>query len=199
MPFTPLHFGPGALLHALAPRRVSFLAFAGANVLIDFEPLYFLLAGEAHVHRFFHTYLGALLAALATWGLFLSARALVDRLRLPNWLGWQSLSSGAVLLGALLGTVSHIVLDSVMHSDIVPLAPWNASNALYAWMSIDALHELCLGAAGLGLLLLLWRRAGWRQAAGAPPAVRLGEDRDAPATHACSPPGAGRGGDRRRT
>lgn len=194
MPFTPFHFGPGALLHALAPRRVSFLGFAAANVLIDVEPLYFLLAGEAYVHRFFHTYLGALLVALATWGLFLTARAQVGRLRLPNWLGWQSLPSGAVLLGALLGTASHIVLDSVMHSDIVPLAPWSEDNALFAWMGIDALHGLCLGAGGLGLLLLLWRRAGRRQVAGRPSAVRLGEARDA-SSNAHSSPGPGRGGD----
>ncbi|CAG1011893.1 hypothetical protein BURK2_04387 [Burkholderiales bacterium] len=198
MPFTPFHFGPGALIHALAPRRVSFLGFAAANVLIDVEPLYFMLAGEAHVHRFFHTYLGALLVALATWGLFLSARALAGTLRLPNGLGWQFLSSGAVLLGALLGTASHIVLDSVMHSDMLPLAPWNEGNALFAWMSIDALHELCLGAAGLGLLLVFWRRAGRRQAAGAPPAVGVSEEGDAPA-NACPPPGAGREGERERT
>lgn len=42
MPVTPFHFGPGALLHATAPRHVSFLAFCGANVLIDLEPLYYL-------------------------------------------------------------------------------------------------------------------------------------------------------------
>ena len=47
MPITPFHFGPGAALHALAPKHVSFLAFAAANVIIDVEPLYFMLAGQA--------------------------------------------------------------------------------------------------------------------------------------------------------
>ena len=35
MPITPFHFGPGAALHVLAPRHVSFLAFCAANVVID--------------------------------------------------------------------------------------------------------------------------------------------------------------------
>ena len=32
MPFTPFHFGAGALVHSVAPKYVSFLAFCGANV-----------------------------------------------------------------------------------------------------------------------------------------------------------------------
>ena len=43
MPITPFHFGPGAALHAISPRHVSFLAFCAANVLTDLESLYFLL------------------------------------------------------------------------------------------------------------------------------------------------------------
>ena len=33
MPFTPFHFGPGALLKAAAPRHVSLIAFCAAQVL----------------------------------------------------------------------------------------------------------------------------------------------------------------------
>ena len=56
MPFTPFHFGLGATLHAAAPRRVSFLAFCGANVLTDIEPLYFMLAHQWPLHRTAHTF-----------------------------------------------------------------------------------------------------------------------------------------------
>ena len=65
MPVTPFHFGPGAALHSAAPARVSFIAFCVANVLIDGEPLYYMLAGAAWLHRFFHTYIGATLVGLA--------------------------------------------------------------------------------------------------------------------------------------
>jgi hypothetical protein len=38
MPFTPFHFGPGAVVHSAAPKHISFLAFCGANVLVDVDP-----------------------------------------------------------------------------------------------------------------------------------------------------------------
>jgi hypothetical protein len=62
MPFTAFHFGPGALVHSAAPQYVSFLAFCGANVLVDVEPLYFMLTQQHPIHRFFHTYVGAAVA-----------------------------------------------------------------------------------------------------------------------------------------
>jgi hypothetical protein len=51
MPVTPFHFGPGAAIHSLAPKRVSFLAFCVSNVLIDIEPLYFMLTKQFPLHR----------------------------------------------------------------------------------------------------------------------------------------------------
>lgn len=40
MPITPFHFGPGAALHALAPRHIGFLPFCAANVLIGIGRLH---------------------------------------------------------------------------------------------------------------------------------------------------------------
>jgi len=160
MPFTPFHFGPGALMHAVAPRQISFLAFCGANVLIDTEPLYFMLTGQEPLHRFFHTYVGATLVMAATVALFLMALRLGARLRLPDPFGWQALTQRAVLGGAVAGGYSHIVLDSVMHADIRPWAPFSAANALYGWMSIDALQTLCFACAAVAALILALRR--WR-------------------------------------
>lgn len=101
MPFTPFHFGPGALLHAVAPRQISFLAFCAANVLIDTEPLYFMLTDQDPLHRFLHTYAGATLMMAATVALFLLALRVAARFRLPDVLGWQGLRRRQVLGGAL--------------------------------------------------------------------------------------------------
>lgn len=162
MPFTPFHFGPGALMHAVAPRHVSFLAFCGANVLMDTEPLYFMLTGQEPLHRFFHSYVGATLVMAATAALFLLALRVAARLMLPDPFGWQALTQRAVLGGAAAGSYSHIVLDSVMHADIRPWAPFSAANALYGWMSIDALQTLCLACAAVAALILGLRRC-WFQ------------------------------------
>ncbi len=156
MPITPFHFGPGAAVHSAAPRHASFLSFCAANVLVDLEPLYFMLTGQAHLHRFFHTYIGATVVASATVLLFLGA----ERIPLiPNLFGWRQLGTRAIAVGAFLGTYSHIVLDSVMHADIRPLAPFSDANGLLGIVSLRALHLFCLGAGAAGVAVVLARMA----------------------------------------
>lgn len=158
MPITPFHFGPGAAIHALAPRQVSFLAFCMANVLIDIEPLYFLLAGQAPLHRFFHTYAGAFLVGGATLILFVSARLFARRFWLPNLFKWQELRLLPVIAGAFLGSYSHVLLDSLMHGDMTPFAPFSHANPLLHAVSLGALHWFCVGAGIFAMLLLSVRR-----------------------------------------
>jgi hypothetical protein len=169
MPFTPFHFGPGALVKAAAPKYFSFTVFVFSQVLIDLESLYFLLGDEWPVHRFFHSYAGASLIALAS---FLIGRpvcgvalAILRRsLRLTKsgfWTATALISIPAALSGAVIGAYSHVALDSIMHSDMHPLAPWTEENTLLHVISVDELHLYCvvaglLGAFGLGL----WWAAG---------------------------------------
>ena len=80
MPITPFHFGSGAAIHAAAPRYVSFLAFCATNILMDVEPLYYILTQQYPLHRFFHTYIGASIVAAATVGLFEAGRRVVGKI-----------------------------------------------------------------------------------------------------------------------
>jgi membrane-bound metal-dependent hydrolase YbcI (DUF457 family) len=161
MPFTPFHFGPAALLHSAAPKHISFLAFCGANVLVDVEPLYFMLTHQWPIHRFFHTYVGATVAAGIVVALFALVRrmtpGLLDQLRLRN------LGVRAVALGAILGTYSHVLLDSLMHADMNPFAPFSNANPLLGAVFLNTLYGFCLvaGVAGgvvIGLRYLTTRR-----------------------------------------
>ena len=154
MPITPFHFGPGAAIHAVAPKHVSFLAFCAANVLIDVEPLYFILTHQYPLHRFFHTYIGASLIVIATFALFVSARWFAARFWLPNMFKWRELGLLPVLLGAVAGSYTHVVLDSLMHQDITPFAPFSNANPLLRAVSLSTLHWSCL-AAGLAALCVL--------------------------------------------
>jgi len=157
VPVTPFHFGPGAALHALAPRQVSFLSFCAANVFIDCESLYNLVLGRYPVHALFHSYLGATLMALALIGVFAAVRRLAHRVAVPDLFGWKSLTVGAVALGALLGAWSHVALDSIMHADIRPLAPISDGNSLLHLVSLEVLHLACLVLGGVGGLAVLLR------------------------------------------
>ena len=92
--------------------------------------------------------------ALVAFALFIACRWFADRLWLPNPFKWQSLSLLAVALGAAAGTYSHIVLDSVIHSDITPFAPFSDANLLFRVISLPALHWFCLGSGAVALLIL---------------------------------------------
>jgi membrane-bound metal-dependent hydrolase YbcI (DUF457 family) len=158
MPFTPFHFGVGAAVHAVAPRRISFLAFCAGNVVTDFEPLYYMLTQQPPYHRFLHTFVGATLGWIATLLLFLLLIRLGTLVGFPNWFGWRDLPPLPIAVGAALGTYSHQILDGIMHGDMRPFAPFTDANPLLGIIPLGALHGACIAAGILGIALVLWRR-----------------------------------------
>ena len=80
---------------------------------------------------------------LAQWGLWL--------LREPRYLPvpWR-VAFGSAFIGAY----SHVLIDSVMHADVLPLYPFSPASPLHAIISIDALHVVCLATASVGGLVL---------------------------------------------
>jgi hypothetical protein len=170
MPFTPFHLGLAAVIKAAAPRRFSFLVFGFSQVLIDLEPAYYMLQGQAIVHRFFHTYVGATLIGLVA--LVIGKPVCTVALRLLYALdrigvagaagrtrdpGEARIGLDAAALGAFVGAYSHVLLDSVMHADMRPLAPFSQANPLLRVISLDALHTSCVVAGILGLAVFAVR------------------------------------------
>lgn len=176
MPFTPLHMGPGLAIKALAGRRFSVPTFGIAQVAMDIEPLIGLVRGSSVLHGPTHTYLAAFVIAIVV--------AIVSppicRPILRRWnrellfyrLGWlvepESFSPLPVITGAFVGTIFHVILDSIMHSDISPFSPWSNTNALLGLISIEALHQFCMVAGLVGVvgwLFVAWckQRAGVRR------------------------------------
>jgi len=161
VPFTPYHFGVGALVKSIAPRHFSFTAFAVSNVLIDVEPLVRMLGllDDTILHGPTHTFPGAVVIATLT----LPAVRLWDRtaaaLRLTS-LRPPAVPTWMVLTSALIGTVSHVILDSMMHADMP---------AVRALLGVPTVHELppidtewlCLEFAWYALLIHLARLA-WK-------------------------------------
>ena len=166
MPFTPFHLGPALAAKAASPRHLSFLVFASTQVVIDAEVGFYMVRGLWPVHRFLHTYLGATLVAVAAVVLGRPLLGLAIR-------GWNRLAAAsrrgdlriepsipfvAALSGALSGGYSHVLLDSVMHRDMRPFAPWSDSNGMLHLMSVDHLYLLCVALGALGGIALLASR-----------------------------------------
>jgi len=163
VPVTPFHFGPGALVSVASPRYVSFLAFCAVNVLIDVESLHNMLTHQVRIHTFFHTYLGASFVAVYMVALFIAARWLALRLPDHALLRWRTLGVLPVAVGSALGAWSHVLLDSIMHSDITPLAPWSRANPMFQAISTTALHVVCTVAGCLAITWLLLRSSSAEQ------------------------------------
>jgi hypothetical protein len=102
----------------------------------------------------FHTYVGASIVAISTAALFAVSRHAAKALRLPNSFDWQDLSMRAVAIGAMTGAYSHVLLDSVMHPDIRPFAPFSDSNPLLGATSVQALHWSCVVSGLVGVAFL---------------------------------------------
>jgi hypothetical protein len=162
MPVTPFHLGPGVVLKSVASRHFSFTIFAFTQILIDLEALYFFAQNDSHMHRHLHTYLGATIVAgisvaigrpicqwlLKKWNNHLSPKQ-------KKWLYVEpAISIKSAVMGAALGAYSHILLDSIMHYDIKPFAPFSDKNGLYDIITLDQLDFLCGLSGILGLLIL---------------------------------------------
>lgn len=169
MPFTPFHLGPGLAIKAVAGRHFSFLTFGLAQVAMDIEPLVGLVRGAERLHGPSHTYLAALgiagaVALLTPW---LGRPVLRRWNREIAWarLSWLRVSEDftrlSVIVGAVLGTVSHVLLDSLLYADMSPLAPWSSANPWLGLISGVTVEQGCLVAGLVGLsgwLAVAWLR-----------------------------------------
>ena len=163
MPFTPFHMGPALAIKAVSGRHFSLMVFGFSQVAMDVEPLVRIVRGDALLHGFTHTYLGATLIALVSaivgrplcqflLKCWMSDRhsAFLNRLRGPTLISWP-----AAVIGAFVGAYSHVLLDSIMHSDMQPFAPLSPANPLLHIIPTDALHLICAASAAAGALLIL--------------------------------------------
>jgi len=155
--------GPAALLKALGGRYFSLTVFGFTQVAIDLESLIYMAQGQWPVHRFLHSALGATIIGVT--GPFIG-RPICQHL-LGLWNGWLSpkqhhwfhittkISLVAAVTGAFIGAYSHVLLDSIMHSDIQPFAPVSDQNGFLYVVSVGHLHVLCLISGALGLVALV--------------------------------------------
>jgi hypothetical protein len=153
--------GAGMAFKAAGRRHFSLLAFGFAQVAIDVEPALAMALGWPVLHGWTHTYLGAtaigVVVALACRPLCTPIlRRFNQELRFHHQQRFEAAESvpwHAALLGALAGTWSHVALDSLMHADMRPLAPFANGNALLEAVTLTQLHLGVVAAGVIGLAL----------------------------------------------
>ncbi len=168
MPFTPFHMGAAMAAKPLLRGHFSVLTFGLAQIAMDLEPLVGILRNSDVLHGWSHTVIGALFIGIAValtapfilgpMVKFLHLKASESRL------GWV-LDSGvpsqiAVWAGALIGTVSHVALDALIHHDMLPFAPFSQARPLLQAIEHDAVYLWCAAGGAIGAavwLVLQWR------------------------------------------
>ena len=128
MPFTPFHLGTASILALALLRWVSLPALLLGSIAPDIQPLLMLLLdvpGGLH-GPLLHSFIGATFLALPLTALVFKLRGPLDTILLLLKLK-QKQTLPKILAGALVGTYSHIVLDSYLYPDIEPFSPngWN--------------------------------------------------------------------------
>ena len=172
MPFTPFHMGAGLLTKAAVGSRMSLASFALAQVVMDIEPGVRMVLGDATLHGWSHTWLGAAAIGAITVPL---ARPLAQRIVIrwnrevrhygQAWLavedrvGWRSIA-----VGAFWGTLSHVLLDSLMHADMLPGAPFTQANPVLGLVAHDTVYDAMAVSAVVGALVWLLRKYRYRGA-----------------------------------
>jgi hypothetical protein len=159
VPITPFHFGPGLLVKAAAPRRVSFSAFAMANVAVDCEPVWHWFHDGRAFHGPVHSVVVAaplgLIAGTLT-GLVLGR--LFPRTASAHPMLRSEVMLASAALGGLLGGGSHPLLDGLMHRDVHPFWPFFAGDPLLGLIPQLWVYLLCV-LAGVVAAAMLWRTA----------------------------------------
>lgn len=161
VPFTPFHMGPGIFIKALMGGSFSLMVFGWTQIVMDIQPLIVLISGEGHIHGFSHTYIGATLLAILSaitgkylpeLGLWILRITPSVRVNIAWWV---------VFLSAFVGSFSHVLLDSIMHSDVQPFYPVTEVNIFLGVLSVGFLHKFCLYSGLVGAAIyyyLQWRR-----------------------------------------
>lgn len=170
MPITPFHLIAITPVKAIAKKKFSFSIFALTNVVIDLEPISYYLITLYPSHRFFHTIIGASLIAVIC---ALFGRRICEKAKIiwnegkkenckDRWLNLdERITKLAAWSGALTGSYTHLLLDSFMHNDIMPLSPFTDKNVLLGIIDIDYLHSACLVSGFIGLAILMYLK--WKE------------------------------------
>jgi len=163
MPFTPLHLGPALLVGMILYSYLDFPTLVLASVIVDLEPLTILVFGLNRsssmglpIHWFFHSFLGGSLAALVTSLIMLRTEELLTPIHVIVGLK-RDVRRGNVLLAAFTGVYLHIVLDSILYTDIMPLFPLSINPFLGGMSEAFGVWWFCIVSGLVGAVLLVVR------------------------------------------
>ena len=156
MPFTPYHFGPAVLIGVLLFPFIDFTTIVVASVILDLEPLAVIFLDlPLPLHAFFHTYLGATIVAIVLSICIYPFRKYLNEI--VSFFGLRQESSFRHIVPAsLIGTYSHVLLDSFLYVEMNPFFPL-IGNPFVGILYGGFVYNLCLVLGVIGFFVYLTR------------------------------------------
>jgi membrane-bound metal-dependent hydrolase YbcI (DUF457 family) len=139
MPFTPVHLGFAIFIFSILPF-VDPIALLIGTIIIDVEPIFYLITGIGQMHGIMHSTLGVIVFFIPTsfisWLCYKFLK--LDRY-LPKYKIYISLLSG------ILGLFSHIFFDAILYSEIMFFYPFSNTNGILLNLTSSRAVYLILG------------------------------------------------------
>lgn len=155
MPYTPFHFGPGLFLGVVLFPYIDFSTVMVASVILDIEPVTILILQlPFQFHGFFHTYLGATIVACILSAAIYPFRRYLNKIVSLFGLHQDS-SFRHIFPASIIGTYSHVMLDSFLYGEMNPFYPI-IGNPFLGILPITVVYGCCifLGLLGIGIFAL---------------------------------------------
>ena len=158
MPLTPFHLGPALFFGLLFFRLINLPTFLIANVVVDFEPFLVLFLGLNYpLHGFFHSFLGGAIIAIILALAMIRMNKPVQKIMSTFKLG-QKYSKRSIWLASFSGIYLHILLDSILYTDIKPFFPLDTNPLYNGSMFVGfEIYSLCVILFILGLALYAYK------------------------------------------
>jgi hypothetical protein len=146
MPFTPYHFGPCGFVSLIFYRWIDVPMFLLANVIIDIEVLF---AQGMFPHRNWHFH--TLIVSAAVCGMTAAViylikpfRVLIKKMTAPFLPGYEP-AAVPFITAAILGGLSHVLIDAIYHYDVQLFWPWlTNSRPLWRLLTQQQVKTYCL-------------------------------------------------------
>ncbi|MDP2930212.1 MAG: DUF4184 family protein [bacterium] len=132
--FAFTHFGPSLSISAIKPKFFNFWALLLGSVLMDGENVYLSLINIAENcpkcphHSFFHSILGAVIGSLILAYILFKFSKLLLRIS-PK----QPFSFSVLFFSGLIGWLTHIFADALVHKDVFLFWPLQITPLLISW------------------------------------------------------------------
>ncbi len=144
--------GPALLFGAPSRRLIHLPTFLLANIIVDIEPL---LVWRLHlnypVHGFFHTFLSAVLVGtLLGYFMYWLEPFLHDIYSALRLVPETKLHLRHFIAAGIIGIILHVVLDSIVYTNITPLYPLQV-NPFYTPGSMSTVVDFCVKSFIVGL------------------------------------------------